>query len=91
MQPETDRPLIAASGTIAQITAAGQRLRSERIRCLPLMLDTTGSLLIPAFYRFLASMSKLPGGYGAGGLQHARRFWGLLSTSAQRVQFIRFA
>jgi hypothetical protein len=82
---------MAASGTIAQITAAGKRLPCERIRCLPLMLDITGSLLIPAFYRFLASMSKLSEGYGAGRLQHERRFWWLFYTSAKTVQFIRFA
>jgi hypothetical protein len=40
MQPETDRPLIAANGTIAQTAAAGKPLRIERIRRLPVMLDT---------------------------------------------------
>jgi hypothetical protein len=40
--PESDRPLMAASGTIAHITAGLKRPRIERKMLLRAMLDTIG-------------------------------------------------
>jgi hypothetical protein len=48
-QPATDLPLIAASGTIAQIATAFQRLRIDRSRDLRAMVDPEWAKWTPTF------------------------------------------